>query len=76
MNAEQRKKIETIQGQVSDAQSVLETIKDENQSAYDNLPEGLQNSDKGEKFTEIIDILDEVISSLNDIEARLEDAIV
>lgn len=46
--------------------SAIETIRDEEQEKFDNLPEGLQQSENGQKFEEIVSSLDEAISNLQD----------
>ena len=46
------------------ARDEIEAIKDEEQEAYDNLPESLQDGEQGEKMDENIGDLDEAISVL------------
>ena len=75
MNAEQRKVIAELIDQLSVIMDKIEMIKDDEESKYDNLPESIQNSEKGDKFQENIDTLDEAynnvyyaIDSLNEVE--------
>lgn len=42
----------------------IEEIRDEEQDSFDNLPEGIQESSRGERMEEVIDTLDEAISNL------------
>lgn len=44
----------------------LETLKDEEQEAYDNLPESLRESERGEKAQYSVDKLDEAFNALDD----------
>lgn len=55
--------------------TVLETVKEalqdvlnEEQEAYDNLPEGLQESDRGQQMQEYIDALEGVVDSLGELD--------
>lgn len=49
-------------------------IKNEEQEAYDNLPESLQDGDKGIKISEAIDNLDSAYSSIEEVGEYLEEA--
>jgi len=66
MNAEQRKKLDIAQKQVEQALATVGDVLDENQSSLDNMPEGLQNSDKGEAMQSAIDTMDEINGFLTD----------
>ena len=46
----------------------LETINDEEQDAYDNMPEGLQSGDKGYAAQSAINAMDSALSTLSDFE--------
>lgn len=75
MNAARRKKIQKAIEMIADARAMLEEAKDEEQDAFDNMPESIQYSERGETMEEYIDSLEEAISSLEDVE-ELEDSIV
>ena len=60
MNSANRRDLASI---ISDLQSLL----DEEQSKYDNLPEGLQASEKGETLQFGIDRMQEAIDALEQI---------
>lgn len=55
-------------------QSFLEEMKDEEESKFDNMPEGIQESERGEAMQEAIDKLDEIINTLESITDDLDDA--
>ena len=74
MNNERRKSINTLIDLIDDARSQLETIKDEEQEAYDNLPEGLQQAERGQASEQAISCLEDAISSLEDAVGSLEEA--
>jgi hypothetical protein len=52
----------------------LETVKDEEQESYDNMPEGLQASEKGEKSENAINNLEYACDNISDAIERLEEA--
>lgn len=60
MNAARRKIIERARGD-------LRAVQDEEQAAYDNLPESIQASTHGDKFQENIDALEEACGQLDQI---------
>ena len=72
---QRRKSLRTILGQMDELSTVLETVKEalqdvlnEEQEAYDNLPEGLQESDRGQQMQEYIDALEGVVDSLGELD--------
>lgn len=56
---------------LEDALSNVQEIRDEEQDKFDNLPEGLQASGKGDDIQSAIDALD---SAVTDLEAAIESA--
>ena len=75
MNDKRRKILKKATEKIKDAIVDIEFVKDEEQDAYDNLPENFQMSDKGEQMQEYVYMLDEAIDSLNDALEDFEDAI-
>lgn len=59
---------------IQDAKFTLEMVKDDEEMAYDNLPEGIQMGERGDMMQEAIDTLDEIVYSLDDAISYLEDA--
>ena len=71
MNQERRKKLAELRDRMSDLQSQtstliadLQEVLDEEQSYLDNMPESLQDSEKGEKAQAAIDLMDNLISEM------------
>jgi len=60
MNQEQRKKLEEVLG-------ILTEIQEQEQEKYDNAPEGLQDTDRVNKFQEDADELQEAIDIITAI---------
>lgn len=69
MNKQRRKAIDEIQGKLMDLQSELECVRDEEQEAFDNLPESIQYSERGERMEEFIQYLEE---SMDNLESAIE----
>ena len=67
MNKARRKWLADVQAAIERAKEELEQIRDEEQEAYDNLPEGIQDSERGETMYENIDNLDTMAGDLEDI---------
>lgn len=73
MNAERRKQIEALAAKAADLANEIsmlkadvDTVRDEEQEYYDNMPESFQNGDKGEKAQAAISALEEAVSALED----------
>ena len=60
---------------VSEARGQLEEIAGEEREAVDNLPDGLRESERGERMEEIADSLVEAVSSLEELENTLGEII-
>lgn len=76
MNNARRKEIQSalkvvldgrIENDLEEAKSNIETARDDEQEYYDNMPEGLQGSEKGERAQSAIDALEEILSKLDDM---------
>lgn len=67
MNRARRQAIEKAIEILSEQKEELECIRDDEQEAYDNLPESLQYAEKGEQMQENCDDFDSVASDLEDL---------
>lgn len=65
MNKIRRKEIARAIELMEQAREILEAVMDEEQEAFDNLPESLQYSERGEAMEEYIDTLQEKIGDLD-----------
>ena len=74
LNQERRKKIDKMLGIISEAKLTLEELLADEQEAFDNMPEGLQTSEKGEKAENAISYLEEAVANLDEAESNLADA--
>ena len=48
-------------------------ITDEEEEAYDNLPESFQDGERGEEMQEYIDTMDEVLDAIDDAADSIEE---
>ena len=75
MNKERRKEIDEIIDQLGMLKEQIERISEEEQEAYDNLPESIQYSERGEAMVEHVTDLDDAASSIDDVMSTLQDII-
>lgn len=75
MNKARRKWLSDVINKIEEQKSELESIRDEEQDCFDNLPEGIQYSERGDTMQEYIDNIDEAISEIDDILSNLSDII-
>lgn len=66
MNAQGRKKIAKQIASLENIKSILENMIDDEEAKYDNMPEGLQESERGEQMQEAIEALESACDSLNE----------
>ena len=80
MNAQRRKQINdlieqasVLAGKANDLVGEIETLRDEEQDYFDNMPESLQGGEKGDKAQTAIDALDNAVSSMQEVESNLSE---
>lgn len=67
MNNERRKVINKMIDKLDEVRSELDSCMDLEQEEYDNMPEGLQESERGDRMQENVDNLYGVIDSIDDL---------
>ena len=75
MNKKRRKILEEIANKVEELRESLQGLLDEEQEAYDNMPENLQVSERGCYMYDGISSMEESVSTLDDIADNLRDII-
>ena len=73
MNKARRKKLQKALDLLSEAKGIIEQCRDEEQDAFDNMPEGLQFSERGEQMEEYISLMDEAYDNIEDVESNIEE---
>lgn len=75
MNKERRLRLCEIVERLNLIESELEAIAEEERDSFDNLPDGLQCSDRGLVMEAAADELDEVSGEVSELASRLEELI-
>ena len=65
MNKQRRKELAEIINLIEEARERLEAVRDDEQEAFDNMPESLQYSERGETMEDYISTMDELIDYLD-----------
>lgn len=75
MNKQDRAELQKAINMIDEAKSIVESIGEAEQEKFDNLSEGLQASERGQKFEETATALADAVGSLDDVMSSLNDAI-
>lgn len=59
MNRERRKRLQEAFDKIAEVQEILSEVRDEEQEAYENLPENFQYGERGEEMQGYIEMIDE-----------------
>lgn len=73
MNKDRRRRLQCVADTLNDAMAELMEIKDEEQDAFDNLPDSLQDSVRGEAMQEAIDTMDEWYNDIDTVRDEIEE---
>lgn len=73
MNALRRKRRDEAIEKLNEALAIIEEIKDEEDTAYENMPESLQESERGERLQENVDTLDSIYDEIETQVSELEE---
>ena len=75
MNKERRKRIEEASAKIAEAeaalqaaQEIIQEVRDGEESARENLPESLQDGERGQAMQEAIDALDSALSEIEGVD--------
>lgn len=66
MNKQNRRDIEKLIEKLDEVKTDLEFMQDDEESKYDNLPEGIQDSDRGDAMQEAIEYLGYAVDSIDE----------
>ena len=82
MNNQQRRKLYEEKVRLGNAHDIIESVREnleemyrEEQDKYDNLPEGLQESEMGEKLQEIAELLEDASFDLDSISSEISEVL-
>lgn len=74
MNKARRAALNAIVNALTELKNDLDILRDEEQDAFDNLPESMQESERGEAIQEAADNLSDAFDSLEDAIDSIETA--
>jgi len=74
MNNARRTELDKIVQAISDLRSQLDSVRDHEQDAYDNMPESFQEGVRGQVSQAALDNIDNALSSLEEAEEALTEA--
>ena len=75
MNAQGRKEIAKHIASLEEIKNKLESMKDDEEAKYDNMPEGLQECERGEQMQESIEALDIACDNLEEVIGGLQEIV-
>jgi hypothetical protein len=73
MNTERRTRLKELHNRITQLGGELDNLRDEEQEAFDSMPESLQTGARGEKIEDGLGELANSVSSLDDAASALED---
>lgn len=73
MNKERKQSLLDVASSLAEAMDRLNEIRDEEQGAFDNMPEGLQGGTRGQSMMEAIDTMDNWNTEIESIKDSIED---
>ncbi|MGL4174181.1 MAG: hypothetical protein ACRCTR_08970 [Actinomycetota bacterium] len=74
MNKDRRRRIEEICGQLDTIREAIDELVDEEREAFDNMPESLQESERGQASEQAAGSLDSARDAVDEALGSLEEA--
>jgi len=75
MNKARRKELSEAAEMLRNAYSIIESCKDDEEDAYDNLPESFQDGERGDEMQEYIDAMDGAMEQIDEAANAIEEII-
>lgn len=75
MNKRRREAIQKVLDQMLELKERVESLKDEEQEAFDSMPESLQQSDRGQASEAAASALESAVDAFDEIETALQEAL-
>ena len=72
MNKERRQELLDVTSSLADAMDRLSEIRDEEQEAFDNMPEGLQSGSRGQSMLDAVETMDGWYSEIEKVKDTIE----
>ncbi len=75
MNKQRRKELEKAVALLGEARAIIESVREEEDEAFDNMPDGIKESEKGEQMADNLDTMDSAIDAIEEQETAIDDII-
>jgi len=75
MNKARRKELDKLRDKLEEVKSELEMLANAERDSYDNMPESLQQGERGTQSEAAADALDNAVSSLDDAISSVDEAV-
>ena len=75
MNKQNRKDIEKLIEKLDEVKTDLEFMQEDEESKYDNLPEGIQDSERGDAMQEAIENIESAVGSIEEAIDSLQEIV-
>jgi hypothetical protein len=76
MNKERRDRLSDVIASLEEAKDLLEDVKNDEQNAFDNMPVGLQCSERGSKMEDYIELMEDVGDQIDNVCEFIEKNII
>lgn len=73
MNKDRRLRLLDAASQLDEVLSAIRDIQDEEQEAFDNMPEGFQYGDRGTTMMDAVDKMEDFICLIEKLQSEIED---
>lgn len=76
MNKERRDRLSDVIASLEEAKDLLEDVKNDEQDAFDNMPVGLQFSERGSKMEDYIELMEDAGDQIDNVCEFIEKNII
>lgn len=76
MNKERRDRLSDVIASLEEAKDLLEDVKNDEQDAFDNMPVGLQCSERGSKMEDYIELMEDAGGQIDNVCEFIEKNII
>lgn len=73
MNAARRKSLAEVTDLLQQAKDLLETVMSDERDAFDNMPDSLRESDRGQEMEAGLDAMDEAVNEIDSAMDQISD---
>jgi len=75
MNKQRRKQLEKAVLHLNDALEIVRNALEEEQGAYDNMPDGIRDGERGEEMQGYVDTLEEHANTIEEAVSAIEEIV-